>query len=95
MVAKHEAQHHEDQLALQEKEKRILELEEALHTRIQMEEQKKVGVALAFWRGWLCRTSMDFCMMLLLVSLLLFPFHSGGVHCHAREGEEVCMNSDH
>ena len=45
-MAQHEAQRQEDQLALQEKEKRITELEEALHSRTQveerLEEQRKV-----------------------------------------------------
>ena len=44
-MAQHEAQRQEDQLALQEKEKRITELEEALHSREKLEEQRKVGVA--------------------------------------------------
>jgi len=48
LVAQHEAQRQEDQLALQQKEKRITELEEALLTRThleqQLEEQRKVGV---------------------------------------------------
>ncbi len=43
-MAEHEAQRQEDQLALQEKEKRILELEEELQTRTQEEELRKVGV---------------------------------------------------
>ncbi len=48
LIAQHEAQRQEDQLALQEKEKRINELEEALLSRAQieehLEEQRKVGV---------------------------------------------------
>ncbi len=44
LMAEHEAQRQEDQLALQEKEKRILELEEELQTRTQEEELRKVGV---------------------------------------------------
>jgi hypothetical protein len=46
-MAQHEAQRQEDQLALQEKEKRITELEKALHSRTQveekLEEQRKVS----------------------------------------------------
>ncbi len=38
-MAQHEAQRQEDQLALQEKEKRIEELEEALHSRTRVKEQ--------------------------------------------------------
>lgn len=39
LIAQHEAQRQEDQLALQEKEKRIEELEEALQSRTHAEEQ--------------------------------------------------------
>ena len=56
LMAEHEAQRQEDQLALQEKEKRITELEEALLTRAQveehLEEQRKVGVALGVVWVW-------------------------------------------
>jgi len=42
LMAEHEAQRQEDQLALQEKQKRILELEEELSTRSQVEDSRLV-----------------------------------------------------
>ncbi len=49
LVAQHEAQRQEDQLALQEKEKRIEELEEALQSRTQVEEQLEQRRKVSQW----------------------------------------------